>query len=267
MQRPTTTLLGTLLAAALLLTGCGTISYTTPGAAADMKAFGITPPDQREQLTDDQIKKELQRKPLATFPANICIVHVQSNNYGNYRNPRAYGTGAYSVVTTQDTLVETDKLLENIAGLPMVAGIATVNRILLPNELKSDMQLRQAAAKLHTQILLIYTFDTHFYNENHASPADVITFGFGKHQNIRITSTASAALLDVRNGYVYGIAQATAQHEQPTNSWNNQEKADESRRKAESQAFEQLITQLTHTWKGVVHTYAVPASTAAVNNQ
>jgi len=256
MQRPTATLLGTILAATLLLNAGCKSHYATPGRAAEMNAFGITPADQREQLTDYQIKRELERKPLATFPANICIARVQGANYGNYRYQHRYGQGAYSVITTRD--IETDAHFKTLADMPMVAGLAPINRILLPKDLKSDMELRQAAAKLHAQILLIYTFDTRFYNENHASPVDVITFGFGNHQKIRITTTASAALLDVRNGYVYGVAEATAQQEQSTSSWNNQEKADESRRKAEAQAFDQLITELTHTWKDVVHNYAKP---------
>lgn len=263
MHRHTTLCLTAALALLLLITtGCET-SYTVPGPAAEMKNFGVTPADQREKLTDDQIKKELERKPLATFPANLCIARVQGSGYGNYHRQYSYGRGTYSVVLTRDNLVETDAHFKKLADLPMVAGLAPLNRMLLPSELKSDMELRQAAAKLHAQILLLYTFDTHFYNENSASPADVITFGFGKHQNIRITTTASAALLDVRNGYVYGVAEATAEHEQPTTSWNNEEKADESRRKAEAQAFDQLVTQLTQTWKGVVETYAVPPTTAS----
>lgn len=258
-QRLTAPLALVLLAATLLNAGCQ--SYTTPGPAADMRVFGITPPGQREKLTDYKIKQELERKPLATFPANICIARVQGNEYHNYYH-RGYGNGAYSVVTTRD--VETDEQLQRIEDLPMVAGVATVNRMILPSDLKSDMELRQAAAKLHAQILLLYTFDTRFYDENNASPADVITFGFGNHKKIRITVTASAALLDVRNGYVYGVAEATAQHEQPTSSWNNQKKADESRQQAEAEAFDQLVTELTRTWKGVVHNYAVSPDTANV---
>lgn len=261
MQRLKTTPPGLILiAAALIAAGCSS-RYATPGPAAQMQVFGITPADQREQLTDYQIKKELERKPLATFPANICIARVQGAQYHNYYH-QGYGRGAYSVVTTRD--VETDEHFQKIADLPMVAGIATVNRMLLPKELKSDMELRQAAARLHTQILLLYTFDTQFYDENNASPLDFVTFGFGNHKKIRITSTASAALLDVRNGYVYGVAEATAQHEQSTSSWNNQEKADESRRKAEAEAFDLLIIELTHTWKGVVNNYAKPPATASV---
>jgi hypothetical protein len=256
MQRSlTATLALVLLAATLFTTGCQ--SYTTPGNPADMQVFGITSADQREKLTDYKIKQELERKPLATFPANICLARVQGNDYRNYYH-HGYGQGAYSVVTTRD--VEIDEHLAKIADLPMIAGLATVNRMILPSDLKSDMELRQAAAKLHAQILLLYTFDTKYYDENNASPADVITFGFGNHKKIRITVTASAALLDVRNGYVYGIAEATAQREQSTSSWNNQEKADESRRQAEAEAFDQLVTELARTWKGVVETYATPAS-------
>jgi hypothetical protein len=257
MQR---TLTPILLALTLLITGCTTLRYTTPGPAADMKAFGVTPADEREQLTDYKIQQELDRKPLATFPANICIARVQGSGYRSYGN-QSFGAGAYSVVLTRD--VETDEQLQKIAELPMIAGLAPVNRMLLTSNLKSDMELRQAAAKLHAQILLIYTLDTHFYNQNNASPADVITFGFGKHQKVRITSTASAALLDVRNGYVYGVAEASAQHEQPTTSWNNKKKADESRLAAESEAFDKLVTELTRTWKDVVHTYAKPATISA----
>lgn len=263
MQHKLTTPLVLVLitAACLLNAGCN-VSYTTPGAAADMRTFGVTPADQRDKLTDGQIKKELDRKPLATFPANICVARVQGNRYSNYTRHRGYGTGAYSVVTTRD--IETEAHFDKIADLPMVAGLATVNRMLLPRELKSDMELRQAAAKLHTQILLIYTLDTEFYDENNATPVDVITFGLGNHKKVRITSTASAVLLDVRNGYVYGIAEATASHEQSTSSWNNKKKTDDSRRNAETEAFDQLVNELTRTWKGVVNNYAVPADTTTV---
>lgn len=245
-----------LLLAVFMLTGCQ-MHYHTPGRAADMQVFGVTPPGEREQLTDYKIKQELERKPLATFPASICIAQVQGNEYRSYSR-HGYGRGNYSVVTTRE--VGTDEQLDKIASLPMVAGLGTVNRMILPDELQSDMELRQAAAKLHAQILLLYTFDTRFYDLNSASPVDVLTFGFGNHKDVRITVTASAALLDVRNGYVYGIAEATATREQPTNSWNSEKKADESRRKAEAEAFDDLVTELTRMWKGVVETYAKPAA-------
>lgn len=244
----------------MLQIGC--VSYTVPGPAAQMETFGIVSPSQREQLTDHQIKRELELKPLATFPVNLCVARVQGADYRSAYG-RAYGRGAYSVVTTRE--VETDEHLEKLAGMPMVQGVAPMNRLMLPAELKSDRELRQAAARLHTQILLIYTFDTYFYDENSATPLDVVTLGFGSHKKVRITSTASAALLDVRNGYVYGLAEATATHEQDTSSWNNQEKADESRHHAEAEAFDSLIDELSKTWSGVVQTYAGVYPTAGTD--
>ncbi len=238
-------------------TGCS--HYAVPGPAAQMRAFGVVSPSEREKLTDHQIKQELSRKPLATFPANLCVARVQGVGYRNWYGS-AYGRGAYSVFTARD--VETDAHLKKLASMPMVQSVAPMNRLLLPAELNSDKELRRAAAKLHTQILLIYTFDTDYYDENSATPLDVVTLGFGSHKKVRITCTASAALLDVRNGYLYGVAEATAQHEQNTSSWNNQEKVDESRRHAEAEALDQLINELAMTWSGVVNTYAtVPAAT------
>ncbi len=234
-----------------VLPGC--MRYTVPGPGAPMEAFGVVSADQRDQLTDQQIQHELARKPLVSFPAGICLAHVQSTDYRNAHG-YAYGRGAYSVVTMRE--VETEDQLNRLASMPMVRGVATVNRLLLPSQLNSDMELRQAAAKLHTQVLLIYTFDTHFYHEDNATPLDVITLGFGGHKKVRITCTASAALLDVRNGYIYGVAEATTRSEQDTSSWNNEAGVDESRRKAESEALEKLVDELSVTWSNIIRQYA-----------
>lgn len=245
---------------ATTMTGCA--SYTVPGPGARMETFGVVSDADREKLTDYQVSRELELKPLATFPANLCVARVQGNDYHNYYC-RSYGRGDYSVVTTRD--VEKDEHYEKLTAMPMVQGVAPMNRLLLPTELRSDRELRHAAAKLHAQILLVYTFDTRFYRVNNASPLDVVTLGFGAHKKIRITCTASAALLDVRNGYLYGIAEATAQHEQDTSSWNNQAKADQSRRQVEAEAFDDLVNELTRTWSGVVQTYAGVYPTAGAD--
>jgi hypothetical protein len=242
-----------ILMAMIAFTATGCASYTVPGPAARLETFGVVSPADREQLTDYGVRQVLELKPLATFPANLCVARVQGGDYRNYYC-RSYGRGAYSVVTTRD--VETDEHYQRLAGMPMVQGVAPMNRLLLPADLRSDRELRQAAARLHAQVLLVYTFDTQFYDENNASPLDVVTLGFGAHKKVRITSTASAALLDVRNGYVYGVAESTARHEQDTRSWNNEAKADESRRRAEAEAFDGLVDELAKTWSGVVRQYA-----------
>ena len=138
----------------------------------------------------------------------------------------------------------------------MISGIAPVNRLLLPANLNSDEELRQAAAKLQADMLLIYTFDTQFTTEDKAAPLSVISLGLSPNQQIRVTSTASAVLMDTRNGYIYGLAEATDQRDQMTNAWQNQVAIDDTRRATETAAFDKLVGDLENTWKGVVAHYA-----------
>lgn len=241
--------------AALVLLGAGCAQYATPRRAADMQLFGVASPEQREQLTDRKIKEVLARQPLAGFPAGIAVARVQEPGYKTHHTA-AFGTGQYSVVLTRD--VEQDEDLDRLARMPMVVGLAPINRLLLPSELHDDRELRQAAASLHADVLLIYTFDTSIYIGHNTSPVDVVTLGFLPHKQARVTTTASAALLDTRNGYLYGVAEASASHDQPANTWTTEDAVDQSRRRTEAEAFNKLVGELEKTWTGVLHEYAVP---------
>ena len=242
-----------LLPLALGIFGCRS-QYVVPGPAADMAAFGVMTEQERTAATDWHIRGALSRQPLAAFPTNLAVVRVQGSGFRSQACGRAYGQGAYSVVTVRD--VETDEHFEKLEALPMVSGVATVNRLLLPQELKSDRQLRSAAAALHADMLLVYTFDTNIYWGDLTSPIDVITFGFLPHSKVKVVTTVSAALLDTRNGYVYGLAEGTAEDQKLANTWTSAWAADQSRLKTEREAFAQMLDEFTRTWKGVVETYA-----------
>ena len=244
----------TLLPVLALFTGCA--SYTVPGPAADMQTFGIAPPELREQQTDFAIREHLDKEPLASFPARLAIARVQDSGYRSYRLG-SYGRGAYSVVTTRDA--ETQEHLERLANLPLVAGVGPINRLLLPQTLDSDKELREAAAMLHADILRIYTLDTDFHIGDNGSPIDVVTLGFLPHKEAHVVTTASAALLDTRNGYVYGVAEGTGRHSQPANTWTSEAATDEARQKAEAAAMAELAGALEQTWRGVVKQYAAAA--------
>ena len=170
---------------------------------------------------------------------------------------QSYGTGAYSVVTTRD--IEKPEQLDGLGKLPMVSGIAPINRLLLKPNFESDEELRQAAAQLQADMLLIYTLDTAFTTEDKAAPLSVISLGLSPNQQVRVTCTASAVLMDTRNGYIYGLAEATDQQNQMTNAWQNDVAIDETRRATESAAFGKLVGDLQGTWKGVVAKYATDA--------
>jgi hypothetical protein len=82
---------------------------------------------------------------------------------------------------------------------------------------------------------------------------------------MRIMCTASAALMDTRSGYVYGLAEAAKDHEELQNAWKTDDEIDRTRRDVEGKAFAALVTDLQKTWDGVVKEYAVPARTSGTS--
>lgn len=235
--------LSVLLVGLFLWTGCAT--YVTPGAGAKLADFGSPEWD---------IEKALSRKPAASFPVRLAMVRVQSPGYRSYRNS-SYGTGRYSVVTTRD--IEEEKDFDRLKALPMIAGVAPMSRLLLPETLDSDRPLRQAAASLQADMLLIYTLDTNFHiDATNLGPLSVVTLGFLPNREAVVRSTASALFYDVRTGFVYGLAESTAQESQRANLWSTQDAIDSTRRAAEKKSFEQLIDELTKTWSGIVKEHA-----------
>lgn len=246
--------LGCVLSLIVFQVGC--VSYTTPGPGADLRAFGVTE-EMRRAGTDEQLQALFDRQPLAKFPCRIVVARVQGSGYQSYRQS-SYGSGQYSVVTTRD--VETEAHFQRIGQLPMVQGVAPVSRLLLGNELKNDEPLRHAAARLHGDMLLIYTFDTQFYVGGSGSPIDVVTLGFLPTRQARVTCTASAVLLDTRSGYIYGLAEASVQQRQGANSWTSRAAVDQARQRAERQAFDDLLDELEQTWRAVIRTHAQPSA-------
>lgn len=227
----------------------GCASYATPGRAADFKSMGLT----RDQLTDASISETLSRQPLAKFPCGMAAVRIQAPGYRS-DTATGWGTGKYSIITTRD--IENDAQFDRLAKLPMITGVAPLNRLLLPEQLNSDMELRKAAATLHADMLLIYTIDTTFHTKDEVVPLTVVTLGLSPNQVVHVTSTASAVLLDTRNGYLYGYAEATEKTHQLTSAWTNEPAVDSARQRAEEKAFDKLTHEIENTWRGVVKTYA-----------
>ena len=151
------------------------------------------------------MRELLTLQPAAPFPARLALARAQASGYYP-RSNQCYGEGRYCVVTTGD--IETEEDLERISQLPLVSGVAAMGRILLPPKLDSIKDLRRAAATLRTDLLLVYTLDTGFRIENtDIGPLALISLGFLPNKEARVTSTASAALFDVRTGFLYGVAE------------------------------------------------------------
>lgn len=234
---------------ALFCVGCA--SYTTPGRGADMTTFGYN----QASLTDSSVQKRLELKPLATFPTNIAVVRVQESGYRSYW-AEGVGSGRYSVLTARDNKMESEASFNRIANMPQVINIAMLNRLLVPPDLKSDLQLREAAAGLHADILLVYTVDTIFRSRDELKPLSAVTLGLSPNVGVHVTSTASAVLMDTRNGYVYGVAESTAKKQQLANAWTDADAVDQSRRAAETEALAKLVPEIERTWTNILAQYA-----------
>lgn len=225
---------------AFLLTGCA--SYITPGGSVELN-----------KLTDASIHKIMSAQPAANFPANISTARVQAPNYTSYRLA-SFGTGRYSVVTTRE--VESEEDFKRLSELPMVVGIAPLNRILLPTKLDTIKALREGAARLKADILLVYTFDTTFHaGQQHYAPLNAIALGFLNNKEITVTTTVSAAFFDVRTEYLYGLAEATAKQSQFASVWSTQSAVDDLRVLTEKQAFVKLMPEIEKSWTGIIGQY------------
>jgi len=225
-----------LATAALLISGCAT--YIPPGGKADLQTFA--PPD---------IQAGFAAKATNPFPASIAVVRVQAPTYTNYNLQHlggSYGSGRYSIILTKEA--DEEAQLQRVEKLQQVAGVVTINRMLLPERLESDKELRAAASRLQADLLFLYTFDTSFLDTNTAKPLSVITLGLSSTRKISAVTTCSALLMDTRIGYIYSAYEVTERAEMFSNSWNSRDTADEARRNNEREAFKKLIDEFATSW-------------------
>ena len=225
---------------AALLAGCST--YQTPGGGVALGAIAET-----------DIAEAFQREPSVRFPAQMAVARVAGAGYWS-RSNRGYGTGAFSILTTRD--IETEASLARLAGMPRVAAVAPISRLLVPAQLESTRDLRTAAAQLRADVLLIYTIDTRFRTETtELGPLQTIALGFLPSKKAVVTSTCAFMIVDVRTGFVYGTGETTASEDQRSNVWGTEGAIEEARLKAERRAFEDGLGEIESLWRGVVARY------------
>ena len=228
---------------ALCASGCAT--YTTPGAGVTLESLANT---------DADIAERLKLEPAARFPARMTVARVQASGYSS-RSNSCYGSGRYCVVTARD--IEPEATFERLSRMPQLAGLALMNRMLLPGKLTSAKDLRRAAATLKTDLLLVYSLETEFNIENtDVGPLAMISLGFLPTKNARVTATASAVVFDVRTGFVYGVAEASALEEQRGTFWSSSEALDSARKQAESAAFQKLAGEIEKLWSEILRTHS-----------
>jgi len=226
-----------LLFVAMQLAGCA--SYQTPGGAVSIPA-----------ITAVDVGEALARQPAASFPAHLIVARVQAAGYSSYTN-HGYGQGNYTVLTTRD--IETDEDFRRLDAMPGVASLGPLSRVLIPRELNSILDLQKAAAQLRGDVILLYTLDTSFRTDTvRIGPLQAVSLGFFPNKKPHVTATCAAAFVDVRTGYVYGVAEGTATEEQRANVWNTQAAIEGARAKAERAAFAAVMIEVEKVWSGIL---------------
>lgn len=217
-------------------------SYKTPGGPVHLEA-----------ISGSDAAGSMPRQPSPHFPANIAVVRVQAPQYESYSSG-SYGKGRYSIVTSQELL--TEEQLELLAKWPAVDTVSALDPQLMPPKLESLDDLRLSAAKHQADILLIYTVDTAFHvKDKDYGPQASIKLGSGLDASAYVASTATAVFTDVRTGFVYGEAKATAKLADLGKAWSSTQLLDQQRLEAERQAFKLLSAEAEKAWGGISQRY------------
>ncbi len=180
------------------------------------------------------------------------MVRIQESGYRS-ESAEGVGSGAYSVVTTRD--IETEQDIDNLSKLRGVAGIVALNRLLLPKSFSSDLDLREASAKLQADAILIYTLATEFSDNNVIAPLTTLSLGLVPNKHYKINSTASAILMDTKTGYIYGALEEGDTRSGLTMAWGSASAIEAARKKAERAAYDKLLASFAPFWTRIYNRF------------
>ena len=126
-----------------------------------------------------------------------------------------------------------------------------LNRLLLPGAWDNDEQLREAAASVRADLLLAYTIATDQTIDNHSLDLlELVTLGLLPIRAVNVNATASAVLFDVRTGFVYGLAEATASDGALASLYTQCMAAENAQADAMRDALNRLVGNVWAGWPG-----------------
>lgn len=83
-----------------------------------------------------------------------------------------------------------------------------------------------------------------------------VSLGFFPNKKSWVTSTCAAAFIDVRTGFVYGLAESTVTESQRSDLWSTQSAIEKARFAAEGAAFRAALGEIERTWDAIQREYA-----------
>ena len=230
------------LALSTLLTACATSQYTSGAAYNDRTealygvATGAASPYAPTAGVDADIQRIAAVEPNLVFPARIGIAHIDR--------------GRLSAVPPAHLDAWTP-LRERIE--PRLGEVVPISPLITAMVAKSAQRgdvvnvvndIRRGAARQHVDYVLVYETleprDTRRTNGLAFTDLSVLGLFVLPSREVEVEATASAVLLDVRNGYPYGTASGVATQDGVATAYRAYEKSRELEHVARVEAVRHL---------------------------
>jgi hypothetical protein len=245
--------LSALMACGFALTGCQT--YVAPGAPADLRALGFVQPGGSDP---GSINNALVPKQRATVSTLLAIARVQAAGFSTYTGGSTT-KGPVSLVTQIDSEDPAD--VAKLSKLYGVRGTLGLNKLVLPDTVSSEADLRKAAAETGADVLIVYTIDTQFFVPQRVEYGQAVKLPLVTDPAANVQSTASGILVDVRSGRILGQAQGAGRAFINAGSADGGNVIDRSRRNAEKAAFAAMTDEVAQRWTLIIERgYAAPGA-------
>lgn len=197
--------------AALLLTGLAVSACTHTSQFTSGQAYldKYQHPAYAAKTTIDQDVREIAAiEPRLEFPARIGLARIQSGTLTSIPADEvaAWQSLAEDLGAAYGEFVPVSPLVAAMVAEPLVEGVSPAKRVV--------DEVRRGSARQHLDYVLIYEIN-HMSDKtsNTLRVTDLSILGLYvmPSRKVKVDATASAILIDVRNGYPYGTATAFAE--------------------------------------------------------
>lgn len=227
----------------LMLTSCATTTQMTSGSDYLARYQSTAATNLSGELANDldnQIRDIAAIEPDLRFPARIGLARIEKGRLTNgpIEEMQMWGDLAEKLGAPYGEFVPVSPF---IAAMVRPNNKTSKNKFAVSNVVAD---IRRASARQHLDYVLAYEVSQNTSNaSNGLSIANLTVLGMYiiPSRNVKINSTASAILIDVRNGYPYGTASAFATDKQ----MRTMAGSGNSRRKAENKNYLLAVQNLT----------------------
>ncbi len=231
---------------AIILTGCGHNIQTTSGADyiarySDNPAYGAL------DKTNTQIYDIAKIEPDLRFPARIGIARIGTHDDDGYSKGLTAIPGDESAIWTDLVEREGDRYGEFVPVSPFITAMVSG-----PRKNRHDVSsiiddIRKGAARQHLDYVLVYEVtnkDKRTKNGLGFTDATVLGLFLIPSRKVEVDTTASAVLLDVRNGYPYMTASSFSENKSNASLTGSRSKKMKLADKGRVQAIENLLVDV-----------------------